>query len=68
MKIKVLSVICSAILVFSLTGCGKEAGESSAHDADRSTSEAADNASDSASINGTFVKMIVIIPNFFTLV
>ena len=44
MKIKVLSVIFSAILVLSLTGCGKDGVDSSASDTGSSTTEVADNA------------------------
>lgn len=57
MKIKVLSVIFSAILVLSLTGCGKDDVDSSASDTGSSTTEVADNATDSTSVSGTFVKM-----------
>ena len=57
MKIKVLSVIFSAIIVLSLTGCGKDDVDSSASDTGSSTTEVADNATDSTSVSGTFVKM-----------
>ncbi|MBQ2610749.1 MAG: hypothetical protein II586_10365 [Butyrivibrio sp.] len=57
MKIKVLSVICAAMLTFSLAGCGKDAWEQSASDTGSSTTEVADNATDSTSVSGTFVKM-----------
>ncbi len=65
MKIKVLSVICSAILVFSLTGCGKEAGDSSASNTDNSAKETSDDATDSTSATGTFVKMNIPYGDFF---
>ena len=65
MKIKVLSVICSAILVFSLAGCGKEAGDSSTSNTDNSAEETSDAATESASVNGTFVKMNIPYGDFF---
>ena len=65
MKIKVLSVICSAILVLSLTGCGKDDLDSSASDTSSSTTEVADNTTDSTSVSGTFVKMNIPYGDFF---
>lgn len=65
MKIKVLSVIFSAILVLSLTGCGKDDVDSSASDTGSSTTEVADNATDSVSVSGTFVKMNIPYGDFF---
>ena len=65
MKIKVLSVIFSAILVLSLTGCGKDDVDSSASDTGSNTTEAADNATDSTSVSGTFVKMNIPYGDFF---
>ena len=57
MKIKVLSVIFSAILILSLIGCGKETVDSSDSDTGNSTVNAGDDATDSTSVSGTFVKM-----------
>ena len=65
MKIKVLSVICAAMLTFSLAGCGKDAGEQSASDASSNAESATDESSDSASIAGTFVKMNIPYGDFF---
>ena len=55
MKIKVLSVIFSAILVLSLTGCGKDDVDSSASDTGSSTTEVADNATDSIGNSPLFI-------------
>ena len=65
MKIKVLSVICAAMLTLSLEGCGKDAGEQSASDASSNAESATDESSDSASIAGTFVKMNIPYGDFF---
>ena len=65
MKIKVLSVIFSAILVLSLTGCGKDDVDSSDSDTGNSTVNAGDDATDSTSATGTFVKMNIPYGDFF---